>query len=209
MKTRKPITTISYNTDGYLITKLEELRKAKVISIWFFVNHKAEEDEKKDHKHLWILPAKTIQTDDLYDALLEPDLQHLDKPPLKCLHFQLCNSFADWYLYSLHDKSYLLRKGQKRAFSYTIDDFVCSDRDELDEFVREIDMTDYSAMGRLTEAIDQGLSFDEYLRRGSVPVQLFNQYQRAWEYLTVGGTDRNGRPTHTPRVDPDTGEYTE
>lgn len=209
MKTRKPITTISYNTDGYLKTKLEELRKAKVISIWFFVNHKAEEDEKKDHKHLWILPAKTIQTDDLYDELLEPDLQHLDKPPLKCLHFQSCNSFADWYLYSLHDKSYLLRKGQKRAYSYTIDDFVCSDRDELDEFVREIDMTDYSAMGRLTEAIDQGLSFDEYLRRGSVPVQLFNQYQKAWEYLTCGGTDRNGRSSHTPRLDPDTGEIAE
>lgn len=209
MKTRKPITTISYNTDGFLITKLEELRKAKIISIWFFVNHKAEVDEKKDHKHLWILPAKTIQTDDLYDELLEPDLQHLDKPPLKCLHFQSCNSFADWYLYSLHDKSYLLRKGQKRAFSYTIDDFVCSDRDELDEFVREIDMTDYSAMGRLTEAIDQGLSFDEYLRRGSVPVQLFNQYQKAWEYLTCGGTDRNGRSSHTPRLDPDTGEVAE
>lgn len=209
MKTRKPITTISYNTDGYLKTRLEELRKAKVISIWFFVNHKAEADEKKDHKHLWILPAKTIQTDDLYDELLEPDLKHLDKPPLKCLHFQACNSFADWYLYSCHDKSYLLRKGQKRAFSYTIDDFVCSDRDELDEFVREIDMTDYSAMGRLIEAKDQGLSFDEYLRRGSVPVQLFNQYQRAWEYLTFGGTDRNGRTTHTPRVDPDTGEILE
>lgn len=209
MKTRKPITTISYNTDGYLQTKLEELRKAKIISIWFYINHQAEQDEKKPHKHLWIMPAKTIQTDDLYDALLEPDLQHLDKPPLKCLHFQSCNSFADWFLYSLHDKSYLLRKGQKRAFSYTIDDFVCSDRDELDEFVREIDMTDYSAMGRLTEAIDQGLSFDEYLRRGSVPVQLFNQYYRAWEYLTCGGTDRNGRSTHTPRVDPDTGEISE
>lgn len=209
MKTRKPITTISYNTDGFLKTKLEELRKAKIISIWFFVNHKAEVDEKKDHKHLWLLPAKTIQTDDLYDELLEPDLQHLDRPPLKCLHFQSCNSFADWYLYSLHDKSYLLRKGQKRAFSYTIDDFVCSDPDELDEFVREIDMTDYSAMGRLTEAIDQGLSFDEYLRRGSVPVQLFNQYQKAWEYLTCGGTDRNGRSSHTPRLDPDTGEVAE
>ena len=208
MKTRKPITTISYNSDGFLRMKLEELRRAKVISIWFFINHQPEEDEKKAHKHVWILPAKTIQTDDIVDELLEPDLKHPDKP-LKCLHFQSCNSFADWYLYSLHDKSYLLRKGQRRAYSYTIDDMVCSDRDELDNFVKEIDMTDYTAMGRLIEAKDQGLTFNEYLRRGSVPVQLFNQYLKAWEYLDGNNTQRNGRSTHTPAYDPSTGEVIE
>lgn len=196
MKTRKPITTISYNSESFLKLKLEELRKAKIISIWFFIEHQPEEDEKKAHKHLWVMPAKTIQTDDLVDELLEPDPKH-DKP-LKCLHFQSCNSFSDWYLYSIHDPSYLMRKGQKRKYSYMPEQFVCSDRDELEEMVHEIDMTDYTAIGRMVNAIEQGESFSDYIRRGAVPVQLFKQYQAAWEFLVPTRTQRNGRETHTP-----------
>lgn len=196
MKTRKPITTISYNTDAYLKLKLEELRKAKIISVWFYIEHEPEEDEKKAHKHLWIMPAKTIQTDDIVDELIESDPKN-DKP-LKCLHFQACNSFADWYLYSIHDKAYLMRKGQKRKHTYKPEQFVCSDKDELEQMVHEIDMTDYTAIGRMVNAIEQGETFSEYIRRGGVPVQLFKQYQAAWEFLVPTKTERNGRETHTP-----------
>lgn len=198
MKTRKPITTISYNSDAFLIQKLEELRKAKIISVWFFITHQPEEDEKKEHKHLWILPAKTIQTDDLVEELLELDLRHPDKP-LKCLHFQACNSFADWYLYSIHDPTYLMRKMQKRKYSYNPEDMVCSDRDELEEMVKEIDMTENTGIGRMLNALEQGLSFDELVKRGMVPVQLFQQYQASWNYLVQSGIARNGRTTHTPK----------
>ena len=206
MKTRKPISSISYNSTDFLKLKLEELRKAKIISVWFFIEHQPEEDEKKVHKHLYILPAKTIQTDDIVDELIEPQFEDLQKP-LKTLHFRACNSFADWYLYSIHDKSYLLRKGEKRKYSYIPDDFVCSDRDELDEMVHEIDMTDYTAVGRMIDAIDQGITFDEYVRRGAVPLQLFKNYEYAFDLLkSSGATFRNGRPGHELIVDSDTGE---
>lgn len=204
MKTRKPITTVSYNSSSFLRLKLEELRKAKIISVWFFIEHQPEEDEKKAHKHVFIIPAKTIQTDDLIDELIEP-VPGSEKP-LKCMHFQSCNSFPDWYLYSIHDASYLFRKGQFRKYSYTPDDMVCSDRDELDAMVHEIDMTDGTGIGRMANAIKQGISWEEYVRRGAVPVQLFKQYQAAWETLTGSFTYRNGRTTHSPiEVDPSTG----
>ena len=121
MKTRLPIATITYNTDEYLQLKLNELIKARIISLWFYINHKAEDDEKKDHKHLYIVPAKTIQTDDLCDELIE--YNGSDKP-LKCLRFVNSKSFSDWFMYVLHDEGYLLSKGQKRKYHYNRDKFI-------------------------------------------------------------------------------------
>lgn len=198
MKTRLPITTISYNTQPFLITKLEELRKAKVITCWFFVEHLAEVDEKKDHIHLYIRPAKDIQTDDLLDEFLELDMEHPDKP-LKCLSFRVCRSFGDWYLYVKHDPLYLAKKGQKRAYQYDRDAFVCCDEDELDYAISEIDMTEYSAMGRIIQGIRDGLTFQEFLNQGNVPIQQFIQWQRAWDTIAGNTFTRNGRETHTPK----------
>lgn len=198
MKTRKPIAAISYNTKEFLQLKLEELRKAKLISLWFFIEHKPEEDEKKAHIHLWVLPAKTIQTDDILEELVE--LKAGENKPLKTLHFAYSN-FADWYLYAIHDKSYLYRKMQSRKYSYTMDDVVASDRDELEEMVHEIDMTDQGTTARLLNAFEQGLSFQEAFKRGNIPVPMISQYEKAWQLLSPNfhKTERNGRTTHTPK----------
>lgn len=196
------MSTISYNSPEFLTLKLEELRKAKVISLWFWIEHEPEEDEKKAHKHVWILPAKTIQTDDIVEELTEPVP---GSKPLKCLHFQ-SSKFDDWYLYSIHDATYLFQHGQTRKYSYLPEDIVCSDRDELEAMVHEIDMTQYSSMARVVQAIRQGMTFQEFSMRGGVPVQLFKQYQAAWEMLSPHLTYRNGRETHTPAVNPETGE---
>lgn len=198
MKTRKPVTTISYNSPEYLMLKLEELRRAKIISVWFFLEHQPEEDEKKEHIHLYIMPAKQIQTDDIVDELREFDPLH-PEAPRKCLHFRSCHSFPDWYLYTIHDKGYLLSKNQKRKYSYLQEEFVCSDSDELNEMVREIDMTEYSAFARMRSAFDQGLSFQEYFLRGSVPIQQIRQYQIAWEVLLAREEVNRPGESHTPR----------
>ena len=196
MKTRKPISTISYNTPGFLECKLEELRRAKIISVWFFIIHQPEEDEKKEHIHLYIEPSKTIQTDDIKEELIEFDATSPSKPR-KCLSFRSSN-FADWYLYSIHNKDYLLKKGQKRRYSYLPEEIICSDSDELEFLISQIDMTEYSAFARLINAFNEGITFDEYFRRGSVPIQQIRQYMQAWELLqTQGYVDRgfNGK-TH-------------
>ena len=54
MRTSKTISTISYNTKDFLEFKLMELMDSGDISDWFFIQHFAEEDEKKDHIHLWV-----------------------------------------------------------------------------------------------------------------------------------------------------------
>lgn len=192
MRTRKPISTISYNSPEFLIMKLEELRRCKIISVWFFISHKPEEDETKEHIHLYIEPSKQILTDDLVSELCELDVNNPNKPK-KCLSFR-SSSFADWYLYAIHDKDYLLRKGQKRKYHYLQEEIVASDTDELDYLVRQIDMTDYSAYGRLINAFEQGLTFSEFFRRGCIPIQQIRQYQLAWELLaSQNEVSRNGR----------------
>lgn len=201
MKTRKPISTISYNTTDFLKLKLEELRKAKIITLWFFISHKAEEDEKKDHKHVFIIPAKQIFTDELQDEFIEYDPKNPSKP-LKVLHFQSSN-FADWYLYSIHDFSYLMRKGQSRQFHYTFDDVVCSDVDELEQMVKEIDFTSQTAIASMTSAIEEGISFTELVKRGVVPVQQFKNYEACYFALLGGKVSRNGRFSHSYKDDED------
>ena len=69
MKTTMPTSTISYNSGGFLKLKLDELLKAKVIQFYAFIEHVPEEDEKKKHKHLYIEPAKSVQTEELRDEL--------------------------------------------------------------------------------------------------------------------------------------------
>lgn len=201
MRTTKPITTISFNTADFLRLKLDELKKAKIISVWHFIEHLPEDDEggKKEHIHLYIEPSKLIQTDDLADYFLEFDPQKPDKPR-KCLLFRT-SKFGDWYMYVIHDKAYLAAKGQSRRYHYSYDDIVTSDPDELYRAVREIDLSHLTPLREIIQAVEDGLTFAEYLKQGRVPISQIYAYQRAYELIAFEGTYRNGRETHTPSED--------
>lgn len=201
MRTTKPIATISFNTADYLRLKLEELRKAKLISVWHFIEHLPEDDEggNKKHIHLYIVPSKLIQTDDLVEHFLEYDPAKPDKPR-KCLLFRT-SKFGDWYMYAIHDKAYLAAKGQSRRYHYGYDDIVTSDDDELYRSVREIDLSHLTPLRELMQAVEDGLSFSEYLKQGRVPITQIYAYQRAFELLALDETYRNGRMTHSPDDD--------
>lgn len=209
MRTTKPISTISFNTPDYLRLKLDELTKAKIISVWHFIAHLPEDDEggKKEHIHLYIEPSKLIQTDDLAEYFLEFDPQKPDKPR-KCLLFRT-SKFGDWYMYATHDKAYLAAKGQSRRYHYSYDDIVTSDADELYRAVREIDLSHLTPLREIIQAVDDGVSFSDYLKKGRVPISQIYAYQRAFELIANGGTYRNDRETHSPKVDIETGEIIE
>ena len=214
MRTSKPIATISYNTPEYLKLKLEELRKAGRLSEWYFIHHKAEADEKKDHIHLYAVPSKMLQTDDLTKEFLQPD-------PAKPGQFVTCprwvsSKFQDWYLYAIHDAAYLASKGQTRMYHYRLDDVQAYDRDALEECVREIDLTTVNAVKRMQDAQKAGLSYAQFFKSGGVPINAVRAYEEAWKLLQMAGTFRNGREGHEeaeeapPKgVDPVTGEFTE
>ncbi len=202
MKTRLPISTISYNSPEFLKIKLQELTAARIISEWNFIQHEPEDDEggKRLHIHLWLIPAKTVQTEDLIAEMLEPDPEKPDKPR-KCLPFRVSKNFGDWYLYGIHDRAYLAMKAESRRYHYTIEDMATSDEDQLNCRVHEIDMFEKSSWKMLEAFMKEGLTFAEVFQRGAVPVQQFAQYRAAYEYMVTSRTDRNGRKGH--EEDPD------
>lgn len=214
MRTSKPIATISYNTPEYLKLKLEELRKAGRISEWYFVQHKPEEDQKKPHIHLFAVPSKMLQTDDLTREFLQPDPANPGKF-VTCPRW-VSSKFQDWYLYAVHDQAYLASKGQSRKYRYMLKDVEAFDRDALEECVREIDLTTVNAVKRMQEAQSLGMSYAQFFRSGGVPINAVRAYEQAWQLLQMAGTFRNGReePTEAEEappagVDPVTGEFTE
>lgn len=214
MRTSKPIATISYNTPEFLKLKLEELRKAGRVSEWYFIQHKPEEDQKKPHIHLYVVPSKMLQTDDLTKEFLQPDPANNGKY-VTCPRW-VSSKFADWYLYGIHDKAYLASKGQTRQYHYRLTDVQAFDQDALEECVREIDLTSLTAVKRMLDAQQAGITFAQFFRTGGVPVNAVKAFQEAWNLLYSTGTYRNGRaePTEATEappegVDPVTGEFTE
>jgi hypothetical protein len=213
MRTSKPCSTISYNSENFLRVKLDELVKNRILDFWVFIDHAAEEDEEKAHKHLYIIPGALLDTDVLKEYLAEPDPTHPDKP-LNCTIFT-SSKFDDWYLYGLHDKAYLSSKGQTRKYHYVKSQFVTSSDEHFSEMVRCVDRSKYIGLERVVDAVENGVPFFEMVRLGQIPIQLINQYQYAYDMLTKATLNRAGRETHTPKYseeeaakcfDPVTGE---
>ena len=203
MKTSKPFSTISYNSADFLTVKLNDLVNRRKLAFWAYVEHLPEEDEKKAHKHLYIVPNGQINTDEvLLDILVEYDHTHPEKP-LGCVGVK-SSKFYDWYMYSIHDVDYLSSKGQSRKYHYKREEVACSDTDYLNEEIHQMDMSKLSKVKALNEAVRNGVPFEELLMRGQIPVQQVYAFQKTYGMLQTY-TFRNGRDTHQ-NVDEDTGE---
>lgn len=185
MITRTNISTISYNTDSFLIRTLEKLRSEGVIYFWAFVQHFPEDDERKMHKHLFVVPSSTLDTFQLDTYMQEIDDAHPDLPPLRCKMW--CRSqFPDWYMYVLHDKDYLVHKGIERKYHYTIDDIICSDKDDLLELIHRSDFSNIKYTSKFRDMIASGVSFAELVKNGFVPIQQIEQYSKAYDLFKYG-----------------------
>lgn len=199
MRTSKPIATISYNSDGYLVGVLEKLRERNVIEFWAFINHDPEEDETKAHKHVFVVPAKMLQTVDLQKEFAELDMTNIAHP--KGVIMFVSSKFDDWYMYGLHDEAYLASKGQARKYHYLHQDFVTCDTDTFNELVRRIDHLSLTPYKKMVEYIWQGFSWSQFFKLGVVPISQINQYRAAWETLAGGEVDldstyRHGKDGH-------------
>ena len=204
MRTSKPFSTISYNTTDFLRLKLDELVTRRKIDFYAFVEHYPEEDEKKRHKHLLILPNGKIDTDQVFEYLVELDPQKPDKP-LRCMPPK-SSKFDDWYLYAMHDTAYLASKGQSRKYHYNQSDIVCSDDDYLVESVHTIDFSKLNRFNELRSAACSGTPFYNLLINGLIPIQQVYAYKQAYDIMTLSLTDRNGRQGHEEKIDEETGE---
>lgn len=186
--------------------KLKELTKAKILAFWAFIEHLPEDDEggKKKHFHVYMEPSKLCQTEDLREEFREYDPEMPDKP--RGINKFVTSNFDNWYMYALHDARYLASKGEERKYHYKHKDVLASDEDDLTFMVRTINTLALSPYEDMQQAIENGLSWDEYVRRGIVPIQMFRQWRMAWDslfhtYYSEPRTERNGHKNHSMDVE--------
>lgn len=182
MRTTKPFSTISFNTQEYLINRLNDLLQDGAISLYAVMKHYAEEDERKDHYHVFIVPIGMFNTDKLHDLLIEPVLDN-DKP-LGCIDIKP-SKFVDWYLYALHDKDYLAMKGQTRKYHYTEDEFIVSDIDLFREYKHTSDFSKYKSRAKIREMALSGVPFYSLVADGFVPVNQIFQFREYYNTVLV------------------------
>lgn len=194
---------ISYNSQDFLIDKLNELVKEGFVQFWAFIHHQAEQDEKKAHKHLYIIPQKMLDTQRIEKALQEIDINDLTAKPLGAI-FPQSSKFDDWYLYGLHDKKYLALKGQKREFSYNDKAFVVSCQDTFQELKNLIDYSAINRMNVIFEKAENGESLASIIKTSNIPLQLIGQVKQLY-YIINEPIDiyRNSRLTHSPKAEQD------
>lgn len=137
MATSKPISTISYNTEDFLKTKLESWLRCHLIQTYQYIKHKGE-DGDKDHIHLRIEPNKKLDPMDLSDDLKE--FINLADKPLGCRTWRSSQE-EDWFLYAVHDKDYLKIKysgGEKgEKIPYNLNDIIVPEDYDLEvAFIR-------------------------------------------------------------------------
>lgn len=196
MRTSKPIATISYNSQEFLIHQLDELIRNHKICDYMFINHFAEEDEKKNHIHLWIKPNTLIDTMDLQKYLTEIDPLNPTKP-LKCIDFRP-SEVDDWILYSQHYKPYLASKGESREFHYTRDDFVFNDEDTFDDLYNHaFKGSVWAQRNQILQALSEGIkSPQQLILNGTIPLNQATQLNAFMYMQTHYGLDRGSHSNH-------------
>lgn len=135
MTTSKPISGVSYNTEGFLLGVLGDLVSSGRVSQWYLIHHEPDTDSKKAHWHLLLFPTAAVNPFALSTLFDEADPTN-DKP-LKFLPSPdtqgRCLSVPDWLLYAVHDEDYLASKGLSRNLHYGRDAVRAADADELAE----------------------------------------------------------------------------
>lgn len=170
MKTSKPISTISYNSANFLKAKIEYWKSQGIIEYGMWIRHEPEQDEKKAHYHVFLKPAKLIQTMDLELDSCEFDPLNPDKP-FKMISFRVSKE-SDWILYSLHDPNYLLEKGLTREHIYDISDIQSTCEDTLNDILSHLsDDRKGRIEYRIIDCVNQGMTWSQIVSSGLIPLR--------------------------------------
>lgn len=192
MKTSKPISTISYNSEDFLKAKLDYLSRSGEVAFWYYIKHHGEYDKEtniqdKDHIHVYLEFADRVDTIKLGEIFFEYENGDLNSNPLKCMPFRVSKPY-DALLYNMHHSQYLLQKFEQKEFSYTIDDIVTSDRDYLNQLYSEAMHSDIFKRDRMMKLMDSGVSVAEMCYHGLVntnqayQMMIFEQLYKRGKY---------------------------
>ena len=184
MRTAKPISTITWCSPEDIYDKLCELQRANVISYFCYICHLGEKGDResggKNHIHLYVEPAKLLQTMELRNELTVMDMTN-GKPivPLDFHH----SDFSNWFMYCLHDANYLASKNLTREYTYTPEQMKYSSKEEFDYRVANVDISNAVPVSKIKKYVESGLSFDEMVSRGLVPLGQINNWAKAYECI--------------------------
>ena len=169
MSTKRPLSTISFNTDSYLQSVLSDLAQDGIIQSYIYITHFAEEDTKKNHIHLMLVPAKPLDACKVRKRFIEPCADG----DLQCLPFQP-SKLTDWLLYAMHFPPYLVRKGIVRVHHYNLQEFCTNEPYEWleDIFFRGSEELENKRVSTFLDRVNNGDDFGTILASGLVP---FNQ----------------------------------
>lgn len=112
--TQKPVSTISYNTEAYLIGLLNRLKTGKIINYALCIKHQGEEEinyvtgeteKDKDHWHIYLDLARRVELLELKKEFDEIDVNN--NKPLGCMNFQ-SSKVGHWIGYAIHLIDYLV-----------------------------------------------------------------------------------------------------
>lgn len=192
MRTSRVISNISYNTPAFFENVVMSLYERHVIDWCYWILHKADVDELKNHIHFVLKPSRQVDTFDLKKEFDEFDVSHPSKP-LSCTsswHFVVTGHLDDWLLYAVHDVGYLASKGQKRNFTYSFDNLCATDYDALRYDWNSIDRLKYSRLASLAEAVKSGLPWLDIVQTGLFPMSHYNAYHDVYKRLVSQSSGR-------------------
>lgn len=134
MASKLPLSVISYNSIPFAKAKLDEMRDVGYIMDYYIFPHLADTDDKKDHRHILVIPNGRIDWSDFRKRMQEFDPSNPLKP-LGVSTFEVCNSIDDWVLYVLHDEAYLeWKKSPRNIVNYPKELMICSDEDSYEHY---------------------------------------------------------------------------
>lgn len=180
MKTIKPLSTISYNSDIFLKEKLKELCANGVIDFWYYIKHIGEYDKitklkDKDHIHLYLEPCERVNTVELKKVFDEYAGDDYTKEPLKCMPFRTSKPY-DCLLYNLHNEQYLSMKMEEKEFHYSLSDVVTNDIDYFNNLYSEAMHSDIFKNQRLIELLNNGNRISDLAYNGFIKPQQAYAY---------------------------------
>lgn len=183
MKTKRMISTISYNSELFLGTLMCRLVDDGIIDYGHWIYHLAEKDETKNHFHLMLQPSKSVDTQGLSRQFQELDPSGNGKF-LGVMPWRF-TKFEDWYLYGIHDVSYLQSKHLPRDYHYSLHDVRSTCPEMLQEDVRRIDLRSFGVGAYLAESNQKRKTWEEVIASGCIPATNWRYWKEV--YMAMGG----------------------
>lgn len=176
MRTTRSISNIAYQSPAYFETVVNSLKKADIIGPCFWIAHKGEGDDAKDHIHFVLLGgSKTYNTDGL-SGLFGFEPQPDGSVATVTGRWFVTKDINDWLAYSVHNVKYLFRKLKEKVYNYDWADLRCTNGDEdtlrlsindAKEFIEDKEDRVYRAI-RL--AVKNKMTWRETVLSGLLPV---------------------------------------